>query len=191
MIDSSHDERRDFYRIQDTVGLSYIHCVDDDVPTEESFVTEIPDEFQLITHLSNLDMDSSTLLHSIKDVSPDISRYLKIINSKIEALARHVVTLGLDDNIKSQPVILSAGGISIITTESISIDAKLRLNMVLYPSCSGILTYGKVVRCEKNADSETPAYEVALEYILINESDRDALVRHVLQLQSNYLRKTK
>ena len=191
MTDSSHDERRDFYRINDTVGLSYTHCGSDDVPTAEYFATEIPDEFQLITHLSNLDIDSSTLLHNIQDVSPDISRYLKIINSKIDALARHVVRLGMDDNIKPQSVILSAGGVSITTSESISMDAILRVNMILYPSCNGILTYGKVVRCDKIPDTDTPAFDVALEYVLINESDRDALVRHVLQLQSNYLRKTK
>ena len=191
MTDSSHDERRDFYRINDTVGLSYTHCIDDDVPTEESFATEIPDQFQLIAHLSNLDMDGSALLHNIQDVSPDISRYLKVINSKIDALARHVVTLGLDDNIKSQPVTLSAGGLSITTSEAISLGATLRLNMVLYPSCSGILTYGKVVRCDKVTNSDPFIYDIALEYILINEPDRDVMVRHVLQLQSNYLRKTK
>ena len=63
--------------------------------------------------------------------------------------------------------------------------------MVLYPSCSGILTYGKIVRCRPMPNTDPQQYDIALEYILITENDRDALVRHILQLQSNYLRKSK
>jgi len=189
---TSADERRDYYRINDTVGLTYNICSDEsEVPNAETFATEIPDEFQLINHLSTIDMDSSTLLHSIQDVSPDISRYLKIINSKIEALARHVVTLGLTDEIQSQQVTLSAGGLSFVADENILNGSIIRSRMILYPSCSGILTYGTVVRSEPIANTSPTQYDVAIEYSLINETDRDALVRHVLQLQSNYLRQMK
>jgi len=136
-------------------------------------------------------MESSTLLHTISDVSPDIARYMKIINAKIEALARQVVTLGLTDEIKTQKVTLSAGGISLITEESIELEKTIRTRMVLYPSCSGILTYSKVVRCEAIANTEPVQYDTAVEYTLINETDRAALVRHVLHLQSNILRQSK
>ena len=190
MTDASHDDRRDFYRINDTVGLNYTVC-DQDIPDADSFAAEIPNEFQLISHLNAIDMDSSTLLHNIQDISPDVSRYLKIINNKIESLARHIVTIGIDDEIKPQAVTLSAGGICFISNEKVALDSSMRVSMVLYPSCSGILTYGKVIRCKAMADTHPQQYDLALEYTLINESDRDALVRHVLQLQSNYLRQNK
>ena len=192
MTDTSHDERRDFYRINDTVGLNYSLCNgQSDVPDEQSFADEIPNEFQLVTHLNNIDMESSTLLHNIQDVAPDISRYLKIINSKIESLARHIVTLGIDDDIKPTAVTLSAGGLNFISDEAVNIDDVLRLSLVLYPSCTGVITYGKVVRCDKMTGTVPLKYDVAIEYFLISEPDRDALVRHVLKLQSNYLRKKK
>ena len=190
MTDKSHDERRDFYRINDTVGLHFTVC-DDDIPDEESFSAEIPNEFQLISHLNSIEMDSSTLLHNIQDTSPDVSRYLKIINAKIEALARHIVTIGIDDEIKPQAVMLSAGGICFVSNEKLDLEANIRLSMVLYPSCSGVLIYGKVVRCNVMENTTPKQYDVALEYVLITENDRDALVRHVLQLQSNYLRQSK
>ncbi|PCJ50013.1 MAG: hypothetical protein COA74_04285 [Gammaproteobacteria bacterium] len=190
MTDTSHDERRDFYRINDTVGLHYTVC-DNDIPDAESFAAEIPNEFQLISHLNGIDMDSSTLLHNIQDISPDVSRYFKIINNKIDALARHIVTLGIDDEIKPQAVTLSAGGVCFVCNEKLALDSFVRVSMVLYPSCSGILAYGKVVRCEAMPDTHPQQYDLALEYVLINESDRDSLVRHVLQLQSNYLRQNK
>lgn len=187
MTEISDDERRDFYRIKDTVGLTYTICLsDEDIPDEESFAAEIPDEFQLITHLSNIDLNGSSLLHNIQDVSPDVSRYLKIINSKIEALARYIITMGLTDEITTQKVTLSAGGLCFVADEAIALESTIRLRMVLYPSCFGILAYAKVVRCERIVNSSQ--CDIGIEYILINETDRDALVRHVLQLQSNLLR---
>jgi len=191
VTDMSHDERRDYYRIKDNVGLKYSVCDShDELPNEEQFASEIPDEYQLINHLTTVDMDSSTLLHSIQDVAPDIGRYLKIINAKIDALARHVVTLGITDDIHPHTIILSAGGVSFISEENIPIDTIIRMSMILYPSCTGILTYGKVVRSEKMEITSPQKYDIAIEYELISETDRDALVRHVLQLQSNYLRKS-
>ncbi len=75
MTEISEDERRDYYRINDTVGLTYTVCTGEgEVPTADEFIAEAPDEFQLINHLSRIDMDSSTLLHSIQDVNQDIAR---------------------------------------------------------------------------------------------------------------------
>ncbi|RKZ99586.1 MAG: hypothetical protein DRQ47_10795 [Gammaproteobacteria bacterium] len=192
MAESSSDERRDYYRINDRVGFNFTICVDEDeVPSEANFALEIPDEFQLINHLIHIDMENSSLLHSIQDASPDVSRYLKVINSKIDALARHMVVTGLTDEIKTREVTLSAGGISFESSDPISLDRILRTQMILYPSCSGILTYGKVVRCEPIKKGKDALYDIAMEYIRIHETDRDALVRHVLQLQSTYLRQKK
>ncbi len=192
MTNNSIDDRRDYYRINDTVGLIYTICSkESDIPTEDEFIAEVPDEFQLINQLSRIDTESSSLLHSIQDVSPDICRYLKIINSKIEAIARQVVSIGLTEEIKPRKVTLSAGGISFCSSKKIKIGKTLRSQMILYPSCSGILTYGKIVRCEPVTKKDKEQFDIALEYILITETDRDALVRHVLQLQSNQLRQKK
>jgi len=189
---NSVDDRRDYYRISDTVGLIYSICGgENDIPTENEFIAEVPDEFQLISQLSKIDLENSTLLQNIHDLSPDICRYLKTINTKIEAIARQVVSIGLTEEVKSHNVTLSAGGVSFILSEPVELGAILRTQMILYPSCSGILTYGKVVRCKAISIDDTEQYDIAIEYCLINETDRDALVRHVLHLQSNQLRQKK
>ncbi|MCP4271284.1 MAG: PilZ domain-containing protein [Gammaproteobacteria bacterium] len=192
MTNNSVDDRRDFYRISDTVGLIYSVCSGENaIPTENEFIAEVPDEFQLISQLSKIDLENSTLLQNIHDLSPDICRYLKTINTKIEAIARQVVSIGLTDEVKSHKVTLSAGGVSFILSEPVELGAILRTQMILYPSCSGILTYGKVVRCKAITIDDTEQYDIAIEYCLIHENDRDALVRHVLHLQSNQLRQKK
>ncbi len=192
MTTNPGNERRDYYRIKDSVGLQYSVCNSDaDIPTEDEFIGEVPEEFHLISHLSKIDMDNSTLLHNLSDISPDVSRYLKVINSKIEAIARHVVSIGLTDEIKPRKVTLSAGGLSFLSVDNIALGKTVRSQMILYPSCSGILTYGEVVRCHPISVDGEQQFDIAIEYTLINETDRDALVRHVLQLQSNQLRQKK
>jgi len=192
VTNNSVDDRRDYYRISDTVGLVYSVCINaNDVPTESEFISEVPDEFQLISQLSKIDMENSPLLQGIHDVSPDICRYLKTINTKIDAIARQVVSIGLTEEVQSHKVTLSAGGISFLSSEPIELGNYLRAQMILYPSCSGILTYGKVVRCKAVTIDDTEQYDIAIEYRLIHENDRDALVRHVLHLQSNQLRQKK
>ncbi len=192
VTDISNDERRDYYRISDTVGFTCAICKNEnEIPSMAEFIAEIPDEFQLINQLSRIDMESSALLHTIQETSPDISRYLRILNSKVEAIARHIVSFGLTDEIKLEKVTLSAGGLSLITNEVVALGCVLRKIMILYPCCSVILTYGKFVGCRAIPDTTPPQFDTALEYILINESDRDVLVRHALQLQSNQLRQKK
>jgi len=181
----THDERRDFYRINDTVGLSYEQCSEFELPSKEEFANQSPDEFQLINHLSRLDLDNSSLLHSIQDDSPDIARYFKLINSKIEAIAKQIVSVGLTDEVTPTEVTLSAGGLSFVSTEQYQLGNLIKTRMILYPSNSVISSYGVVVR----SVASEQGFDTAVEYRLINESDRDALVRHVLHLQSNSLRK--
>jgi hypothetical protein len=183
------DERRDYYRILDQVGLSVEPITGDELPSIEDFVAEVPDAFQLVNHLTRIEADSSVLLHSISDRTPEVGRYLKTLNSKIEAIAKHIVTHNVDIDLKIHQATLSAGGISFDSPIAYPKDSLVRAQMVLYPSCTGILTYCKVVRCQALTDSD--GFDIALEYQRIQETDRDALVRHVLQLQSNLLRQSK
>lgn len=192
MTNLLNDEKRNYYRIKDNVGLSYTICSEEsEFPDHKDFIAEIPGDYHLITEIKQIDHENNNLLRTIEDKHPELSRYLKVMNSKIEILARHLVTKGLTDDIKIQPVCLSAGGLSFTTNETIPLNTVLKLRIVLYPSCSGILTYAKVVRCEAMEKSDPAQYEVAVKYGLIHETDRDSLVRHAMKLQSNLLRQQK
>ncbi len=178
------DERRDYYRINDTVGLRVEPTTQDQIPAMEDFTEQSADEFRLINHLSRIDLENSTLLHNIQDTNPDIARYLKLINIKIEAIAKQIVAMGLTDEVKPTDITLSAGGISFKGNIPFDKGDLVKLQMILYPSNAVINAYARAVRSQPQGD----VFDNAFEYILITESDRDTLVRHVLQLQSNNLR---
>ncbi|MEL0035791.1 MAG: PilZ domain-containing protein [Gammaproteobacteria bacterium] len=178
------DERRDYYRINDTVGLRVEPTTQEQIPAMEDFTEQSADEFRLINHLSRIDLENSTLLHNIQDTNPDIARYLKLINIKIEAIAKQIVAMGLTDEVKPTDITLSAGGISFKGNIPFDKGDLVKLQMILYPSNAVINAYARAVRSQPQGD----VFDNAFEYILITESDRDTLVRHVLQLQSNSLR---
>ena len=178
------DERRDYYRINDTVGLRVEPTTQEQIPAMEDFTEQSADEFRLINHLSRIDLENSTLLHNIQDTNPDIARYLKLINIKIEAIAKQIVAMGLTDEVKPTDITLSAGGISFKGNIPFDKGDLVKLQMILYPSNAVINAYARAVRSHPQGD----VFDNAFEYILITESDRDTLVRHVLQLQSNSLR---
>lgn len=178
------DERRDYYRINDTVGLRVEPTTQEQIPAMEDFTEQSADEFRLINHLSRIDLENSTLLHNIQDTNPDIARYLKLINIKIEAIAKQIVAMGLTDEVKPTDITLSAGGISYNSNIPFDKGDLVKLQMILYPSNAVINAYARAVRSQPQGDF----FDNAFEYILITESDRDTLVRHVLQLQSNSLR---
>jgi len=178
------DERRDYYRINDTVGLRVDPTTQEQIPAMEDFTEQSADEFRLINHLSRIDLENSTLLHNIQDTNPDIARYLKLINIKIEAIAKQIVAMGLTDEVKPTDITLSAGGISFKGNIPFDKGDLVKLQMILYPSNAVINAYARAVRSQPQGD----VFDNAFEYILITESDRDTLVRHVLQLQSNSLR---
>jgi len=181
---NAEDERRDYYRINDTVGLRVEPTNQEQIPAMEDFTEQSADEFRLINHLSRIDLENSTLLHNIQDTNPDIARYLKLINIKIEAIAKQIVAMGLTDEVKPTDITLSAGGISYKSNIPYDKGDVVKLQMILYPSNAVIHAYAKAVRSQPQGD----VFDNAFEYILITESDRDTLVRHVLQLQSNSLR---
>jgi len=181
---NAEDERRDYYRINDTVGLRVEPTNQEQIPAMEDFTEQSADEFRLINHLSRIDLENSTLLHNIQDTNPDIARYLKLINIKIEAIAKQIVAMGLTDEVKPTDITLSAGGISYKSNIPYDKGDVVKLQMILYPSNAVIHAYAKAFRSQPQGD----VFDNAFEYILITESDRDTLVRHVLQLQSNSLR---
>jgi hypothetical protein len=87
-------------------------------------------------------------------------------------------------------VTLSGGGICFGVDREYPQNALLELRIVLLPSMVGILSVGKVVSCQQAfpALSASP-WNMAVEYRDIREADRDLLVKHVMNRQTEELRR--
>jgi hypothetical protein len=185
-------ERRDYFRIDDTVALSFQAVPQGSLPKRlERQEKGLESEFTIMGNLTVISQEMSGVLRKIEGESPDIARYLKSLDQKIDLLGKAFLTW--TSEMADQPasaVNLSASGMAFDTPEPTAIGTLLELKILL-PFFTGLILYAEVVACEKlqTGESGAPVYQTRVTFQHLRDRDRDVLIRHVLQRQSEHLRK--
>lgn len=189
------NERRRYYRIDDDVMMSY-QVVTETGPAE--FSAELADDtltpFGLINYLRKTTDDAKSILSRIERKDKDMADYMRLMNEKIENLAKLFIVEKTNlKNKETKNINISAGGIGFNCDEEIKPGSWLEIKLVMYPSLLGIHTFGKVIRCEReNCPSNHPEpYFVGVEFEKLREMDRDLLIGHILRKQSIMIRSAK
>jgi hypothetical protein len=187
----SEEDRREYFRIDDQVLLNLR-------PLEESAMAEVaerihgrvPDRFTVAANFAVNSRAMARLLHGFSANSPDAARYMKLMDQKLNQLARLFVAeeVGSGEYPRLN-VNLSAGGVVFPARQEFTKGQLLETRMVLYPNMTGILTISRVVYCERlaNLPGDVP-WQVAVEYVHIRESDRDLLCSHIMNRETELLR---
>jgi c-di-GMP-binding flagellar brake protein YcgR len=188
------NERRAYFRIEDSLNLSY-----HEVPAEaleerlQRLEQGVDTSFTVLSSLASISQQMGGVLHKIQVESPDIARYLKALDQKIELLGRTL--LATESNLVEQhahPVNLSASGMAFKSKDAVEPGITLELRLLLYPSLAGILAYAEVVDCVALEEADSGfAYCIRVNFSHLRESDRDLLIRHVVQRQTDQLRKAR
>ncbi len=185
---SNEKDRRQFFRLDDKVNLGF------EILTEEEMLTRVneltlglTDSLTVMTRMTSISQQLAASLHRIDQRDPDIADYLRGLDEKIEILAQTYLSKNGDlSDLPKQTVNLSAGGIAFTVDEAISLSAPLEVKLLLFPSYTGILVYGRVVSCEASSEE---SYQVRIDFEFIRDSDRDVLIRHILRRQGELLRR--
>ncbi len=171
------DERRDFFRVADTVALEFT-AIEDANDADEVFKTS--PLFHLLGELHLLDFDSQHLYRNINERDRTLAAYLKIINKRIELLGQALAQSFLGGKGHQQGVTLSEGGMGWVQPKEIPCGQLLALKILLQPQAIGLLLKGEVVYCSEN----TPGlYTIGCEFKDLSEAQRQLLARHILQKQ--------
>jgi len=182
-------ERREYFRIKDSIRLSIEVVAEDDFETRlRRLESGIEDNFTIMSSLSSISANMAGSFHKIEAKNPDVADYLKCMNEKLDLIGRAFLAKeseGMSEH--TAEVNLSAGGMSLGVDETYDNDAKVEIRMLLYPSFTGVLTYGTVVSC-KQVDEESYQYELSVKFTHLSESDRDILIRHIMRRQGSLLR---
>lgn len=170
--------RRQYFRVTDHVSIEF-KKIDDDSVAAEQF--ELLPEFGLISEFQLLDVESKHLLRTITDRDKNLGQFFKIMNKKLDSLAR-VISLN-HQIIPSESIVevnLSEGGISLQCEQDFEKNDKLAIKLVLLPNYSGLLLEGRVLSCKKNQESQT----LHIEFIDISEAHQQLIARHIMRIQS-------
>ncbi|MEJ2454927.1 MAG: PilZ domain-containing protein [Candidatus Thiodiazotropha sp.] len=184
------DERREFFRIDDSIRLSYRVIDADKVPVDlEERVHN--DRFSVMTRLQAISQNLSASFHRIEQRDPDVADYLKALDEKITLLGQ--AFLAEEGELLGEPtrdVNLSAGGLAMDVAEPMAVGDRVEIKLLLLPAYSGVLAYGEVVGVEASAqpDGDYP-HHVRINFTLIRDVDQDALIRHIMRRQGEMLRK--
>jgi hypothetical protein len=188
----SEDDRRQFFRIEDTVKLG-IRPIDR--PELEARVAEMEQgavgNFSIMSSLEAVTAQMAVNLRRIESRDPDLAAYLRALDQKLEILGRAFLTQESDlVSDQARPVNLSAGGFSLDYGEALPIGQAVEIRMLLFPSFIGLLSYGEVVGCDPlPADAgDGYSHQMRIEFVHLREQDRELLIRHVLRRQGEELR---
>lgn len=186
-------ERRQYFRIDDTLRVSLRRVTREEIERGFERMNELSENsFTVMASMAAITSQMTVHLRRIENEMPDVAAYLKGLDRKIEVLGRTLITQNstfVSDH--AQGVNLSAGGMSLDSPERYDVHTKVEIRMLLFPSFTGVLTYGEVVDCRELAESERTAeshYRLRIEFTHIREQDRDILIRHILRRQGDELR---
>lgn len=182
-------ERREFFRVDDRLTVKYRVITDEEFNFLENSVRFSPAS----TLIESDEISMLKKIESDEEKSKDpIYRYLKLIDRKLD-----MVLDMLSEKFESKKaytvqhngVNLSASGIRFISQTPMKAGDFVELIIILpiYPYTK-ILTLCKVIRCNLSEKHGVSNYEVALHYLVINEYDRDMLIKYILMKEREVLR---
>ncbi|MCU7906311.1 MAG: PilZ domain-containing protein [Candidatus Thiodiazotropha sp. (ex Epidulcina cf. delphinae)] len=186
----SPDERREFFRIDDSIQVSYRVITAEELPDSIDDHLYGDDRFTVMTRLQAISQHLPAPLHRIEQRDPDVADYLKVLDEKINLLGQSFLAgeQGLLDR-PSQSVNLSAGGLAMDITESLQEGDLVEIKLLLLPTYTGVVAYGEVVGVDDSTEGGVDyPYHIRINFNLIRNSDQDALIRHIMRRQGEMLR---
>ena len=181
------DERREFYRLEDTIALEFtlLQSATLQAPSaaEDSSVL-----FNLLSDLHLLDFESQHMLRHISERDRMLSSYLKVVNKRIDLIGQALAQTLLQRIGTPQQVTLSEGGMSFTHDQPLAANELLNLRMVLLPQALGLQLTARVRHSESNNDG---GFTIATEFEALSDAQRQMLARHILQKQAQQRREAR
>jgi hypothetical protein len=185
-------DRREFFRINDTVVVDYHTVEREKVSTIAHRIARSADddEDNEKAQLRAIQTAFSHLLDQINYQDREIARALRMLDEKInlvsQSIQRHNNPVDEDALTEAN---LSGGGIAFMVSEPIEVKEYVELYMQLLPTANTIHALAHVISCEKilSAPQDKP-YHLRMVFTHMDDQDRNLLVKHTLNRQAEMLR---
>lgn len=186
MSTQDENDRREYYRIEDTIALDFTPLAGAEALAGDEFHDASP-LFNLLSELHVMDFESQHLLRNISERDRTLASYLKVINKRIDLLGQALAQSLLRDIGPAKRVTLSEGGIGFLNAQPLPVDSHLTLKMVLMPQALGLLLRAKVLHCREHEGQ----FEIGAEFEALTDAQRQLLARHILQRQAQERRQAR
>lgn len=178
--DIRHPDRRDYYRIEDHVGLEY-RLVPRHAPTGTSLFDG--DHLDgLKSELKRLDLELRTQLSTLAERDRLLAAVVKTLNSKVDTLAR---IMAFEQNPLQpqdwQDVTLSEGGISFLVSDgALTTGDQIALRLTLPPELFQPTAQAEILTTEPAPSGQVKVHTA---FTVIHDADRQQIAKHVMRWQ--------
>ncbi len=185
---STQAERRQNFRVEDTIYLEYQRISEGTATGQDSSNLPLDDVCLGMRQIRELDLHASHALANIRKHHSDIAHYLSILDRKIDTLSQMVGAIGMGADVQpTTRVNIGSGGMAFDTQEALKKGEQLLLKMVLFPSHQCLQIMARVAYSHGgNGDGN---YLTGLTFEDMLEQQQDALIQHLLEVQSAQLRR--
>jgi len=176
--------RREFYRIDEKLLLSYKRLIADEEVEKESDI----ESMALFDEFSTMSQQIKLSLSRMHYQSPEVSTCFKIMDAKINLLAQSIFFKeNKNVDMMRRKVSISGGGISFEASEMIEDGGLLEIEIILPPEVKSLKLKATVVKSFELKHGIF-THVVATKFEGVNKLTQDAIVRHIMQAQSHLLR---
>lgn len=180
-------DRRRYFRIEDWVYMETRLVNPGELEQKLEYYQSNRPFYSSTNERNQGQLDYLADLQAIKGKMPELARYLTGLQDQINYLTKNLLPSDSDEQQSSfaqtQKVNLSAQGISFTTDELFKPADSVELRLKLIPSRTELPILARVVLVEDNehneADGELGLYRVSLDYLHIQDSDREMIAKHV------------
>jgi c-di-GMP-binding flagellar brake protein YcgR len=167
-------ERRRYFRINDTVKLSY------QILEKNSHKALEDDRFDLIAEQGRR---MEVLIAELKHEHPKLIELIALLNQKFERIVDIENTQPTALAYHARDVNMSACGLSMSEDKAVAIGSHLQLFLVLN-SGQKMTLEGLVVDCHRRQDNK---FVWRVDFLYLSESTQEQLIQHIVQRQSTLL----
>jgi len=181
------DERRRFFRINDTIGLNY-RIVDRGTETSDTPLDKTHHRVDLKNLLAANDHRLEQVLATLQKREPLVAEALQLLNRKITMMTSYLeVERGRVDDMEFlvKHVNISACGLAFVADENIPLQSCLAMELLLNGEPSPLRVRASVVKCDQKHKGQ---FYTRVDFDEMESADQERLIQYMLKRQSEQLR---
>ncbi|MEM7540279.1 MAG: PilZ domain-containing protein [Pseudomonadota bacterium] len=187
-------DRRRYFRYEDTVRVGYRVIQDTELVDERRFIfiNEVTPE-NLHAALAGLELRFQEFVGKIRSRDSELADGFDLLNRKLGLLERVIAVHGASGakpHCAEQEVVqatISGSGMSFPVDAPLAAGVRLGIDLILLPQNYPMRAIARVVACKPDGDR----YCLAVDFEDIKEEDRDVIIQHIVKRQSQEIREQK
>ena len=185
------EERRRFFRINDSMGVSYRVLGEEEA---KAYIRRSKQQDGSLDIAANFDNRIQTLLDACKIQSPVAAELIDLVNKKLNLVIQQSdIDSSLIHNVAYtvKKVNASACGLAFGIVDKLKIGQLLQLDIQLLPSDLNVTVLAEVVGCdpvEEEELTEDSKFFARFNFTEINNNDQELLIQHIVKRQAALLK---